>query len=881
MSDLESKLPFLHRLSLTVKIVGLTLIAGLAVVIVSNFILTRQVEEAFQNQLFTKLDQQTLEGRERLDKYLKSHYQLGHVILAQASFQNHLAATLQDWQNSPATDLTITTYNRKPSWLPSRTILRTFAQASLYLLLDQQGQVREVYNSGTQSIPLELRNPDPFLVQASHNENFMTTISGTPHVVSAASVLDKNDLAQATILLATPIDDELLSFLQPPYTSNQIAALVTGLKPFVLSSSDPATVPKNMALEDFKKDFFIFEKLVFNYEYSDLLVSYVHFISRQEVKALARPLIVRERIQLIMISAAFIITLSMAMIALTRRIKILSQSMVNFSQKTLGTTGSVTQSGDQISILDHEFQLLTKEVLAANQAQVDLRQSILQSIPAPIFFHDENNILLGCNTAFEDFVGIQRQALIGQKIDEILPQQSAAILLKYNNRLIKDGGRKFYEETIQDSDGQERDLFICKAFFKHGIESQGRIVATMTDITDLRQAERDKENLESQLRQSQKMESIGTLAAGIAHDFNNVLTPILGFSELIKLKLPANHEAIPHLESILQASYRAKDMVQRILAFSRQEEKKKIAVDLNSLLKEVVKLLRTSLPSTIEIQLILPDRETLILADPTQIHQTIMNLGTNAYHAMKEGGGVLTVSLSTLEVDGDHPMQPQLPAGKVVKLDIKDNGCGIPAAVLDRIFEPYFTTRAPGEGSGMGLSVVLGLIQSHHGHIEVESKPDEGTTFSIYLPGLDLKQEAEMEDTGKKRYGELPRGTETILVVDDEELNALVLEEMLVSLGYHAISETSSAEALEHFKKNQAVDLVITDRTMPDLTGMELAAALHEIKPSMPVIICSGNNEGLDEKGLHTLGIADLLPKPVLIDQLAQMVRRVLDDNLA
>ena len=385
----------------------------------------------------------------------------------------------------------------------------------------------------------------------------------------------------------------------------------------------------------------------------------------------------------------------------------------------------------------------------------------------------------------------------------------------------------------------------------------------------------ERKQLQTQLQQALKMEAIGKLAGGIAHDFNNVLYSIIGYTELTMDDVPEGSLARKNLKEVFKGAMRAKDMVQQILAFSRKDDTQKKPIKVQSVVKEALKLLRTSIPSTIEIRQSIDADCGPVLADPTQIHQVIMNFATNAYQAMLEKGGVLELTLMEEEIgsdDSDFDLDP----GTYLKLTVSDTGYGMDNVVMGKIFDPYFTTRGPGEGTGMGLAVVHGIVKSHGGNITVYSELGEGTAFSVYLPLIETRP---VEP--KVISAELaPTGTERILFVDDEEYIVLMTQQILERLGYQVTSRTSSVEALAAFKaKPNEYDLVITDMTMPNMTGVELVPRLKEIRSDIPIIICTGFSEMIDEDKAKAVGIREYVMKPIVIEEIAKTIRKVLDER--
>ena len=381
---------------------------------------------------------------------------------------------------------------------------------------------------------------------------------------------------------------------------------------------------------------------------------------------------------------------------------------------------------------------------------------------------------------------------------------------------------------------------------------------------------------ENQLQQVMKLQAIGTLAGGIAHDFNNILFPIVGYTELTMDDIPADSQARKNLEEVLKASNRAKELVQQILTFSRQNGQERKPLKVQILIKEAIKLLRATIPSSIEINSSVDENCASVKGDPTQIHQVIMNLCTNAYHALQETGGKIEVSLKEADLSYEQSLERVgMKVGRHLNLTVKDNGHGMPPEVLERIFEPYYTTKEQGRGTGLGLSVIHGIIKNHGGDISVNSRPGAGSTFSVYLPAIDdVDLEAETVETASAT-----NGNERILLIDDEEQIIALERRILEGLGYKVTSKTDSEEALEVFADQpDQFDLVVTDMTMPKMTGDRLARRLMDINPQIPVILCTGFNEAITEEKALAMGIDKFVMKPIVKDELANTIRTVLDN---
>jgi signal transduction histidine kinase/CheY-like chemotaxis protein len=384
---------------------------------------------------------------------------------------------------------------------------------------------------------------------------------------------------------------------------------------------------------------------------------------------------------------------------------------------------------------------------------------------------------------------------------------------------------------------------------------------------------KERQKLEDRLRQAQKMEAVGTLAGGIAHDFNNMLAVIIGNAELALDDLDPSGPPARSVQQIVKASKRATDLVKQILAFSRKTESGRSPLRLTPLVKETFKLLRGTLPSTIRMELnITTDRDSVI-ADPSQMQQVLMNLATNAAHAMRDGGGVLAVDLGDVEIRKDALPDADMQPGPYVKLTARDTGTGMGKAILERIFEPFFTTKDAGQGTGMGLAVVYGIVKSHGGGITVETAPGKGATFNVFLP----YQTAEVEEQGWEGR-DVPRGSERILLVDDEPEIVRATAYTLERLGYRVTGVESGTEAWEAFEKERdAFDLVITDQTMPDLTGIELAKRMLKVRGDVPIILFTGYSESVSPETAREAGIREFVMKPIAKQDVAQTVRRVLD----
>ncbi len=432
------------------------------------------------------------------------------------------------------------------------------------------------------------------------------------------------------------------------------------------------------------------------------------------------------------------------------------------------------------------------------------------------------------------------------------------------------------EHRIVDRDGKVRHIQARTRIIRGRGGSIVRIYGANQDITDRKQVEEEKRHLETQLLQVRKMEALGTLAGGIAHDFNNILEGIIGFAEMIREDSVAGKPQHRRIGLVLKGAYRGRELVKQILAFSRQKAHDLKPVALCGVVEEGLKLLRPALPSTIEIRSRSLTDEDTVNADPAQLHRVLMNLCTNAAHAMREKGGLMEIEVSNACFGPGGPLPlPEMVPGDYVVLTVRDTGCGMEPDTIDRIFDPFFTTKSLGDGTGLGLSVVHGIIKSYDGHVAVKSEVETGSTFHIYLPRIERQVNLEGEEAGGTKGGQ-----ERVLFVDDEDILVDLNRERLNRLGYDVAATTSSTEALEIFKKEpDRFDLIITDYTMPYHTGMDLAKEFQRIRPDIPIILCTGHNERISPETAKAAGIRGFLVKPQSKDQMALAIRRVLDEG--
>jgi len=526
---------------------------------------------------------------------------------------------------------------------------------------------------------------------------------------------------------------------------------------------------------------------------------------------------------------------------------------------------------------------LQQEIIERQQAEEALRESekrfraLYNSSPDMyVSVSPENAKILLCNKTLLKKTGYSKEEVIGSSIFNMYHEECIEDVKKTFKQFVGSGQIQNKELILKKRDGKKLDVSLNVDAVK---DKTGKIlysVSSLRDITNNKQFEKEKSQLETRLMQAQKMESIGNLAGGIAHDFNNLLFPIIGMSEMLLEDLSEDSLEYENAQEIFLAGKRAGDLVNQILAFSRQSEHKMTPVRVQNVLKEVLKLSRSTIPTNIELQQNIQQNCGLVMADPTQVHQVAMNLITNAFHAIEGKNGAINIELKDITLKKNELHDSTLQPGQYVRLSVSDNGIGMSQDTIHNIFEPYFTTKKQGKGTGLGLAVVYGIVKEHGGDIKVHSKVGEGTTFNVFFPLM--KKLSDIISTDK--VSDAATGTENILLVDDELPVVMLVKQMLKRLGYSVTEQTSSVDALNLFRENpNAFDLVISDMNMPVMTGEQLAKKIISVKGSTPFIICTGYSERINEELAIEAGIKGFLMKPIVKTDLARMVRNVLDKS--
>ena len=540
----------------------------------------------------------------------------------------------------------------------------------------------------------------------------------------------------------------------------------------------------------------------------------------------------------------------------------------------------IKKAEDALREQRNSLDKMVQERTAALQESERKYREIFESIIDVFYRTDNEGVLRIVSPSVEQILGYPPDQVIGKKLYEfyVNPEERDKFLAALRQK----GEIKGYEVPLRAKDGSVVWVSTNAQFYR---DQQGEILGVQgisRDITEQKLAEEENIKLEARLQQAQKMESIGSLAGGIAHDLNNILFPISGLSEMLLDDMPPGSRERESIEQIHKSAQRGSDLVQQILAFSRQSKPRKLPIRIQPILNEVLKLARAAIPMNIEISSHIDTDCGLVSADPTQVHQIAMNLVTNAFHAVEKNSGTIKIELKETHITSlggpeelpSRVMTGDILVGRYACITVSDTGTGMSQTLIAKIFEPYFTTKKLGKGTGLGLSVVHGIVKEHGGNIRVNSEVGKGTAFQVYLPLL--------EDVAVSKAaagnGTYPTGSESILLVDDEEPIAYMEQMMLEKLGYQVTVRTSSPDALSAFKANPGnFDLVISDKSMPNMTGEQLARELILIKPGIPIIICTGFSDEIDMQHGKAMGIKGFLMKPVAAGDLAEMVRKVLD----
>jgi len=534
---------------------------------------------------------------------------------------------------------------------------------------------------------------------------------------------------------------------------------------------------------------------------------------------------------------------------------------------------TLTQSFNRMSRqLRNMLDDLNREIFGRKEIEIELRESkerliaILQAIPDPLVVYDSNGFPLYLNPSFTKVFGWTQEEFEGTRIP-FVPKEEEKITQEKIVEIYETGNPVQFETARLTTAGKKISIHLSAAIIKDVSQNHSGLVVSLTNISE-------RKKMEDELRHAHKMESIGTLTGGIAHDFNNILSIIIGNSELALENVPPSHPTRLNLEEIKSASLKASGIVKQLLSFSRKTDQHHRPIHIGPIVVDTLNLLRSTIPTSIGIHQNISTKDKTILADPIQINQIIMNLCINSSHEMDREGGMIEITVDAVTTIPKNADNSESLPKEYVRLQVSDNGHGIDAEIIDRIFDPYFTTKEIGKGSGMGLAVVHGIVKNHGGTISVQNIPGSGVTFTILFPVVNKRPQVTVTDKNS-----LPTGNETILIVDDEESIVKMTQRMVEQLGYSAEGRTHPQDALQLFQENpDHFDLIISDMTMPEMTGITLAQKIKNIAPDIPVIICTGHNPNPDDENAEKTTISAYITKPILMHDLAKTLRMVLEE---
>jgi PAS domain S-box-containing protein len=566
---------------------------------------------------------------------------------------------------------------------------------------------------------------------------------------------------------------------------------------------------------------------------------------------------------------------------ITRPISELDKEAQKIKNNNYESSPEIKSGFIEIQRTTHTFHEMKKAVIDYKNeliAREKIHRVITDTANDAIIMVDEKGKISYWNIAAEIIFGYTKKEALGDCVfNMIIPEKHRDGVRIILSNYCLTGNKEFLEinpEIITiNKNGETIPVELSLARIMIG--KTWYAIAIVRDITIRKKVEIEKINMIKQLQQSQKMESIGTLAGGISHDFNNILFPIMGNTEILKLELPADSKLQDNINEIYAATLRASDLANQILTFARPGSYEIKPIEAKPIIAEAIKLMRSVIPTTIKIKQEIDTDCGIIKADPTHIHQIVMNLATNAYHSMETNGGELQICLKKVVIDASDIVSTDMKPGEYVYLSIADTGMGMDEEVIEKIFYPFFTTQKKGKGSGMGLSIVHGIVTNLKGYIKVDSKPEKGSIFSIYLPA----SQSPLIEGETQQIGKAQTGTERILLVDDEKAIIKMEHSMLELLGYDVVSHEISTEALKAFAdKPDNFDIIITDMTMPDMPGDKLAAEIKKIRPDIPIILCTGFSNKISLTKAEEIGFKGFLLKPITIEKLAKKIRQVLDE---
>jgi len=856
---------FSNRLPLTLKMVVLTITVTFLVGLATDQYVSRNIEGSFEEFLEEVLAKQSLDDRLRFDNYMMAFHQVAELTVFQKALTDYLDS--KNWFEG-CSDTPLVN-NHMPIWFLDHSSLRALAVPRYAILFNPLGKACEVFNRETSKpLPEELLHPSSILLNKSHDQTHFAMIGRSPYLITTASINGSSG-KEITLLLASPVDDELLAASQGIFSRN-LVGLISEDGKTLLASSKPDLLPSGTALEKVKKNYTVTGRTYHDYGGAEIVVRITSFVSRRKMKEMTAGFIALEKRGHLIASIVYIISFTLVMLWITSRIGSLTERVGEFSRKVLGGSAAALPGGDKLYILEEKFQQLTDEILESHQI---IERSAEEKVAKQVELRQQGKQLMLLESVM-NILGIG--IMVGYKgeywsANEIMNDFEISVgkLSKFHvERGMTD------ECEIIDENNEKRTFRLSSAEIFHDEE-----VVLVHDITKERKVEAEKEGLQKELLQTQKIESIGRLAGGVAHDFNNILSVIIGYAELSLAKMQKDDILRNNILRINESAKKAANLTRQLLAFSRKQIIRPKPLDLNEIVDAVEKMLQRLIGEDIEIIVCKGNGLWNIKADQTQIEQVLVNLAVNARDAMPNGGKFV-IETENIVVDESYIMRHEgIATGEYVRLMVSDNGAGISDSDISMIFEPFYTTKELGKGTGLGLATVYGIIKQNSGHIFVYSEIGIGSTFKVYLPRI---FETKKVNEVIPQFDELKRGTETILLVEDEQTVRKLAVSILSGLGYLVIEAENGAKAEEIFKSYHGkIDLLLTDVIMPKKGGFELAQIIGDYHPGIKVLYMTGYTENaIVHQGVVNEGV-NLVQKPLSPIILANAVRGVLDTKKA
>ncbi len=752
-----------HRIPLTLKTVIIALVVGTAVWFILDHIQSRRIKTVFMDQLTERLGQQAMDDRLRFNRYVKAYHLSAALFVMQKNFSDYIEQIV--WQ--PQDIIEIKLYKRPPPWYPGRSVLKASAQPRYALLLDPEGHVREIYNRHNDKLPLSLIQPIRLLIDKSRNQSYLTTLDNVHYLITSSSYNNALNTSLALLMLATPIDDSFLNASIGSSSHRDIVALLTpGENPEVLTSSNLMEIPAGIRLDLLKDKYLTTGKEFFDYGSSDLVVRFASFISVSKANKLTRSFISQERRERGILAVVFILSFAVVMFLIAQRIHHLTGRISEFSQKTLGTKKQEIFRGDQLYALEKRFQHLTEEVVRSReiikeQAEEQTRLIVRNAFDA-IITMDARGEIMTWNPKAEAIFGLKKEEATGRNLsDTIIPHRFRDAYRKGLENFLKMGKGpildKPFETTACYSDGHEFPVEITVSHTATG--NDFIFIAIIRDISERRKAEEERKLIQAKLIHTNKMTSLGTLVSGVAHEINNPNSFIMSNAQLFsdiwkdvshvldrhyekngdfpvgKLSHSELQEHVPRLlNTINKGTERIKQIVDSLKNFSRADvasldEK----VNVNEVVKTAWLLMRNSIKKSTDNYNMEPGEDIpFVRGNARQLEQVVINLLMNSLQAINQRNSGVWIS-TYYEKESN-----------IVVIRVKDEGCGISKDILERVTEPFFTTKLNKGGTGLGLSISYGIIEEHGGALEFDSEPDRGTTVYVKLPMEDhnIKQSA-------------------------------------------------------------------------------------------------------------------------------------------